>query len=55
MTQDSLAGRDGSIRIDKPADLGVIVAGGQVVKAGLSIIVVTPVAERIKLAYPIGW
>lgn len=46
-----LPGGNKSIRIDKPADIGVIVSGLKVVKAAFFIIVITPISERVFVRY----
>ena len=45
---------DGSISINEPSNLGVVVSGFEVVKASVGIEVVTPVAERVDAGHRAG-
>ena len=40
-------GTEDDIRTEEPADVGVVVSGVQVVPAGLYVVVIAPVSERV--------
>jgi len=42
------------IRIDKPADLGVVISALQIIEFGLGIEIITPIAKRIDCADAAG-